>query len=114
MKSEKLDFTGKWDIFEMSNWDEAYFNEDGQAYIKINKNEYGEFKFGYVEAEIYGVISKDKEETLLEFTFDGNDEMDPCQGRGWIKIKTDNPDIIEGELFFHGGDSSTFLARRAQ
>ena len=37
-----------------------------------------------------GFMGKEKEETLLEFTFDGNDEMDPCQGRGWIKIKTDN------------------------
>ncbi len=34
MRSKDSIFIGKWDIFEMSNWDEDYFNEDGQAYIK--------------------------------------------------------------------------------
>ena len=106
------DFFGTWDIYEMEAWDEDYFNEEVQAYIKIDKNKTGEFHFGYVQATIDGSIIKRGNEKLFEFTFDGNDEMDPCQGRGWIKSKEGNSEIIEGEFFFHMGDRSKFSARR--
>ena len=112
MKKENSDFTGKWNIYEMETWDEDYFNEDGQAFIKINKDKTGDFKFGYVNAEIDGRIVEGGCEKLFEFTFDGNDEMESCQGRGWIKLNEDNLKILKGELFFHMGDSSKFLAKK--
>lgn len=114
MKTKNSDFIGTWNIYEMENWDEDYFNEDGQAYIKINKNKSGEFKFGYVNAEIDGKIKEKDGKNVLEFTFDGNDELESAQGRGWIKPKEDNYSILEGELFFHMGDSSKFLAKKSK
>ncbi len=89
------------------------FNEEARAFIRINCDKSGEFHFCYVQAEMDGRIAEDGEGEKFEFTFDGNDEMDPCQGRGWIKIKKDDADRAEGELFFHMSDSSKFTAKRS-
>ena len=37
-----MEFTGTWHIYEMSNWDDEYFNMEVQAYIEIDEdgNEY--------------------------------------------------------------------------
>ena len=45
----------------------------------------------------------------VEFTWEGNDEMDPAMGRGWAVI---NGNEIEGMLFFHKGDESAFKAKK--
>jgi hypothetical protein len=53
----------------------------------------------------------------VEFTWEGVDEGDQVSGRGWAALVND--ETIEGHLFFHLGDDSTFraqpftLARRA-
>ena len=114
MKTKNSEFTGKWNIYEMETWDEEYLHEDGQAFIKLNKDKTGEFKFGYVNAEIDGRIVERGGEKSFEFTFDGNDESESCQGRGCIKLSENNPKILEGELFFHMGDSSTFSAKKVK
>jgi hypothetical protein len=36
--------------------------------------------------------------------------MDPAQGRGWAVVKGDE---LHGMIFFHGGDDSAFVAKRA-
>jgi predicted phosphodiesterase len=45
----------------------------------------------------------------VEWTWDGNDEMDPAQGRGWAVVKGDE---LHGMIFFHGGDGSQFVAKK--
>jgi hypothetical protein len=45
------------------------------------------------------------------YTWEGSDECDSASGSGWLKLKDKN--TIEGNIKFHQGDSSTFLARRA-
>jgi hypothetical protein len=49
-------------------------------------------------------------EPAVEWTWDGNDEMDPAQGRGWAVVEGDE---LHGMIFFHGGDDSEFVAKRA-
>ncbi|KAF0191035.1 MAG: hypothetical protein FD167_6059 [bacterium] len=51
MKKEKskTEFLGKWHIYEMSEWDEGYFNMEVQAYIKIDTDSMGSFQFGLVK-----------------------------------------------------------------
>ena len=44
------------------------------------------------------------------FPWDGNDEMDPAQGRGWAVLEDDR---LKGMIFFHQGDESEFEAERA-
>ena len=41
---------------------------------------------------------------------DGNDKMDPAQSRGWAVVKGDE---LRGMIFFHSGDESDFVAKRA-
>jgi len=45
----------------------------------------------------------------VEFSWDGNDEMDPAQGRGWAVLDGER---INGMIFFHQGDESDFVAER--
>ena len=48
---------------------------------------------------------------VVELTWDGNDEMDPAQGRGWAVVKGDE---LHGMIFFHGGDDSEFVAKKVR
>jgi|SRR3989344_4394444 len=107
-KYREEDFEGLWHIISMSNWDKKYCNMEVQAYIKIEKNGIGEFQFGLVQGQICGDFKK--EEQIFDFTWEGSDECDEANGDGWIKIKND--DLLEGEIRFHGGDRSDFLAKK--
>ena len=44
----------------------------------------------------------------IEFSWEGNDEMDPASGRGWAALSPDG--TLEGRIFFHMGDDSWFRA----
>lgn len=112
LKGKCMSFTGTWYIYEMEMWDEDYFNMEVQAYIKIVSNSCGDFQFGLVSGEIDGKMVKYANETRFEFTWEGNDECDPASGSGWLRVK--GKDMLDGEIRFHNGDSSTFLARRAK
>ena len=50
-------------------------------------------------------------ESAVEWTWEGNDEMDPAHGRGWAVVQGDE---LHGMIVFHGGDNSEFVARRAK
>ena len=46
----------------------------------------------------------------VEFTWEGNDEGDPANGRGWAML-TDSR-TLNGHIYFHLGDDSGFQAVR--
>ncbi len=46
----------------------------------------------------------------VEFTWDGHDEMDPAQGRGWMVLDGNE---LTGRLFIHLGDDSGIVLNRA-
>ena len=46
-----------------------------------------------------------------ELTWDGNDEMDQAQGRGWAVIEGDE---LHGMIFIHCGDDSGFVAKKKE
>lgn len=96
----------------MSAWDEDYFNMEVQPYIKINSGGLGEFQFGLVWGQLDGKNTKIGQENIYSFSWEVNDECDPAFGSGWCKLKDDN--TLEGEIQIHQGDSSTFLAERAE
>src|SRR5688500_17551379 len=45
---------------------------------------------------------------FLEVRWDGDDEGDQVNGRGWAALALDN--TLSGHLFFHMGDDSSFRA----
>ena len=82
-------FVGKWHIYEMEMWGAGYFNMEVQAYIEIDSNYVGDFQFGLVSGQLDGEVVGSRRGERFEFTWDGNDEMDPASGSGWIELKDD-------------------------
>jgi hypothetical protein len=100
-------FLGRWHFVSMTAWDEEFINSEVQGFIEFDAKGGGEFQFGYVHGEIdYRPTTRDGE-PAVEWTWDGNDEMDPAQGRGWAVLKGDE---LHGMIFFHQGDDSGFVA----
>ena len=103
-------FTGRWHIVSMTEWDEDYINAEVQAFIEFDAKTSGEFQFGYVRGEMdYRLTTRDGEPSI-EWTWEGNDENDPARGRGWAVLRGDE---LNGMIFFHGGDDSEFVAKKA-
>lgn len=96
---------GKWRIVELPGYEADYCDMMGPAYLQLGPKD-SEFAFGCVTGSIHGAI----ESTAVEFTWDGNDEMDEVNGAGWAEIQPDGSLI--GEINIHNGDEISFIARR--
>jgi hypothetical protein len=100
---------GRWRIVWMGAWDQDFVDAEVEGYFEFDRKGGGSFHFGYVSGGIdYREVERDGKPGL-EFTWDGNDEMDPAQGRGWA---VHDGEEIEGRIFFHRGDDSAFRAVR--
>jgi hypothetical protein len=94
----------------MSAWEDDYLHEEEPAYIAFDDRGGGEFHFGYVHGQMGCRPGTRDGEPAVEWTWEGNDEMDPALGRGWAVVRGDE---LHGMIFFHRGDESEFVARRA-
>jgi hypothetical protein len=103
-------FEGRWHIVSMTEWDEDYINAEVQAFIEFDAKNSGEFQFGYVRGEMDCRLTTRDGEPAIEWTWEGNDENDPAQGRGWAVAKGDE---LHGMIVFHQGDDSGFVAKKA-
>jgi hypothetical protein len=95
----------------MELWDEGYFNMEVQAYIEVRSDNLGNFQFGLVSGYLDGYIEAGFGKEHFVFTWEGQDEMDPMTGSGWMKLKGNNE--VAGLIKLHLGDRSGFSARRA-
>jgi len=102
---------GLWHIYEMSMWDEDYFNMETQAYIEIQPDNMGEFQFGLVTGSFDGYLEQIGEIERFSLTWVGQDEMDEANGSGWLQLVS--PNEVEGLINLHQGDTSSFKAKRA-
>jgi hypothetical protein len=102
-------FEGRWHIVSMTQWDEAFINAEVEGFIQFAGRS-GEFQFGYVRGDMNCQLTTRDGEPAVEWDWDGSDEMDPAQGRGWAVLKGEE---LHGMIYFHRGDSSGFVARRA-
>lgn len=103
-------FAGRWRIVSMSAWDDEFIDEEEEGYFEFNKKCSGQFHFGYVHGQMDCRQTTREGEPAIEWTWDGNDEMDSAQGRGWAVA---NGDELHGMIFFHGGEESEFVAKKA-
>ena len=78
----KSPFTGRWRIAWMSAWDEDYIDEEEEGFFEFDDQRSGEFHFGYVHGFMDCRLTTRDGGAAVEWTWDGNDEMDPAQGRG--------------------------------
>lgn len=102
-------FEGRWKITSMEMWDQEFVDAEVEGYFEFGPNGLGSFQFGYVSGEIDYQDGTRDDKPSVEWSWDGNDEMDPAQGRGWAVIDGDE---IHGVIAIHHGDQSEFVAIR--
>lgn len=102
-------FEGRWRITSMEMWGQDFVDAEVEGYFEFGPNGLGSFQFGYVSGDIdYQDGTRDGKPSV-EWSWDGNDEMDPASGRGWAVIDGDE---IHGVIAIHRGDESEFVAKR--
>ena len=72
------------------------FDEDG-----------GTFALDCLTGSIHGRCEGD----AVEFTWEGNDEMEETSGHGWAELRQDGS--LDGEICLENGDEIPFAARRS-
>ena len=97
---------GKWRIVEMELWDREFIDLLGPGFICFDGHGGGEFCFGAVT----GTLDCGYAKASIHFTWEGNDEMDEASGDGYAELQDDGS--LNGEISFHHGDESFFLATR--
>jgi hypothetical protein len=100
-------FYGDWRIKEMEMWDHDFIDAEVPGYFHFGDDYSGEFQFGYVHGYMNCWFSVKNGKSSVEFSWDGNDEMDPASGTATIE-----GDVLSGRLFFHEGDNSGVSAIR--
>jgi hypothetical protein len=93
---------GKWRVVETPDYDMAGAN----SYIEFDK-EGGTFALDCLTGSIHGYCEGD----AVEFTWEGNDEMDEASGHGWAELQQDGS--LQGEICLESGDEIAFIARRS-
>ena len=76
----------------------------------IREDNQGEFQFGVVHGDLDYRIEPYHDTQRLEFSWEGEDEMDPVSGRGWAILQDGQ---LQGRIYFHEGDDSGFTATKA-
>jgi hypothetical protein len=100
-----MSLKGKWRIVEMQAWERDFLDLAQPAYILFGETS-GEFAFGCVTGSFGGV----SEHNAIAFDWGGADAMDEAHGDGWAELQDDG--TLVGEISFHNGDESGFIARR--
>ena len=108
-KKAKNPFEGRWRITWMEQWDQDFVDEEVEGYFEFDAKDNGSFQFGYVSGDIDYRLGDRGGKPCIDFSWEGRDEMDPAQGRGWAVIDGGE---LSGAIFIHHGDESAFKAKR--
>ncbi|MDT7803002.1 MAG: hypothetical protein QOI78_6435 [Actinomycetota bacterium] len=93
----------------MSAWDRDAIDLAGPGFLEFAEDGTGQLGFVAVEGTLDCRPADRDGRPGLEFTWEGVDEGDQVSGRGWAVLADD--ETIEGRLFIHLGDESSFRAR---
>lgn len=107
-----MSVSGRWRIVEMDLWDREAIDLLGPGFIEIGKDGLGQLGFIAVQAQLDCRETSRDGQAYLEFTWDGDDEGDHVNGRGWATLTDDGS--LQGHVFFHLGDDSGFRAEPFQ
>lgn len=110
MKTKLKTFVGKWIIVEMEVWDQELVNMEVQGHFTFTKDGKGYFQFGLVRGEMDCYVETIDDRERVEFSWEGQDELDPASGRGWAEVENEE---LKGRIFFCQGNDSAFRARRS-
>lgn len=91
----------------MSNWDRDAIDLVEPGFVEFSSDGTGQLGFIAVNGWLDCRPADRDGRPGVEFTWEGFDEGDQVSGRGWAVLVDQ---AIEGHLFFHLGDDSTFRA----
>ena len=100
---------GRWRIVETGMWDQDALDLVVPAHITFDRQGLGEMQLIAVGASIDYRLEDRNGVLVVEFSWSGFDEMDPTSGRAWASVEGDT---MQGKLFIHQGDESSFIAKR--
>ena len=105
----KKQFLGKWRIVSMAKWDNDYVDQLEPGYIEFYEHSSsGCLHFGFIYADIHYRTNKNNlDNFVIEFSFQGDDEGDEISGYGNATVMEKS---LEGNIYFHHGDESSFIA----
>lgn len=104
-------FLGHWRITETELWGREALDLVVPAFIRFEDDRMGGFQLIAVRGGLDCRFGERESMPLVEFTWEGDDEGDARCGRGWAMLREGR---IEGRLYFHGGDDSSFVATRGR
>ena len=104
-------FLGAWRIETMELWARDAIDLLGPSTILFEDEAFGEFHFIAVRGWMDCRFGERDGKPLVEFSWQGKDEMDDASGRGWAVIEDDGN--LAGRIYFHQGDDSAFSAVRS-
>ena len=90
-------------------WDREAIDLVEPAFIEFAADGTGQLGFIAVTGQLDCRASERGGSPGVEFTWEGVDEGDQVSGRGWAVLV--DGDTVEGQLFFHLGDDSSFRAK---
>ncbi len=93
----------------MEQWDQDYVDMEEPGHISFERKGAGGFHFGCADAQLDWRY--DSGIDRADFTFEGYDEGDPVNGRGWAKVDGKQ---MTGQIVFHLGDESGFKAKKTR
>src|SRR5437867_8223878 len=96
----------------MDVWGREYIDLVVPGFIEFQReddNVMGSFQFGTVSGDVHWHLRKVEGVPTIEWSWQGQNDMDPGCGRGWATIV--NEELI-GRIFIHGGDDSAFKATK--
>lgn len=106
--------TGRWRFTDLDNWepddDDDDFEPFERGFIQFGSRCTGSMAFPGVEAELDCLDGETDGSPSVDFTWRGLDEGEDACGRGWAILRSDGR--LEGYLYIHMGESSSFLAER--
>ena len=93
----------------MGEWDRDAIDLVEPGFIEFAEDGTGQFRVIAVRAWLDCRSVERNARPAVEFTWEGDDEGDEVSGRGWASLVDDGA-LIDGHLFFHLGDDSSFRA----
>lgn len=107
----KPNIVGRWLIESMTEWERDFIDEEVRGYFEFDKRDSGDFQFGYVVGQFDYRLGQRDRKPAVEFSWDGHDEMDAAQGRGWLVLEGDE---LKGMFYCHLGNESGIVLKRAK
>jgi hypothetical protein len=105
----KENITGRWLIDFMDMWDREFIDAEVRGFFEFGDEHRGSFQFGHVQGEIDYRFGERGGNPGVEFSWNGQDEMDQAQGRGWLVLEGDD---LKGMFYIHLGDESGIVLKR--